>query len=778
MSRCKRFAALAALLVCLWLGGAAAQELSFTAVLPAHRGEAEIRSTFLTEEAGDAYWLFLPTFADLHALPIHGGVNGLVWPWGEAFESGEAVDVPARFEETEEGVYSAEMALGDQTVRLCVMQSANLRTLFFSSSDPENHGREWIENCEHHENETTGDMAIVDQNGVVDHSAKVSSWRGRGNTTWGHDKRPYQMKLEYKTDLLKTGIPQERSRTWVLLSNMVDYSLLRDRIAFDLGLELGMTETSLSEYVDLYYDGEYRGIYLLCEKVQVQTGRVEMTDYNELLESWNDAMGQYDLDALPIREGQNAYGLAYTYAEGLAEAEDPSVGGYMVEMESLYTLSDTACYFYLGDGSIMSMQNPKYVSRRMAAYISEKVEVVRRALVNHGTDPVTGTRAADVMDVDAFARIALINELGYNTDGYSVSSSFFLLPEGEDRFRPGPVWDYALTFREIKEPGSNGVTGFKPTGWLQLFYGVPEFRSAMQRILHEELYPLVTNVLLGEEHGRYLKPMREYVAHIDASMRMNQRLWTTISYPPKTPLSQQADQICGYLEGRLAWLYPAMMGWEIDTAEIVELEASTSYLMMEEGFSLKTPRWVNARMISWELEQLTEATEEAYALWQLTAVMEPLEGFAFSETTRALFNGREVSCEMHSDGTAIITAIFEDPSYRPAYAYEEDIGLVYNHDYYAEKYPDVAEECEYDPVLMAEYFYDYGMEEIHLGNAFFNPRALSKKLPELVDEYGDMWSSYYWDFIDMRYEEWLPYVTAAYAPQAIAPEEARALVEP
>ena len=30
----------------------------------------------------------------------------------------------------------------------------------------------------------------------------------------------------------------------------------------------------------------------------------------------------------------------------------------------------------------------------------------------------------------------------------------------------------------------------------------------------------------------------------------------------------------------------------------------------------------------------------------------------------------------------------------------------------------------------------------------------------------------------MRYEEWLPYVTAAYAPQAIAPEEARALVEP
>ena len=69
------------------------------------------------------------------------------------------------------------------------------------------------------------------------------------------------------------------------------------------------------------------------------------------------------------------------------------------------------------------MKNPEYASSAMVAYVSEKLETARRALLNHGTDPETGTRAVEVLDVDAFARIALINEFSYNRDGFSASSS-------------------------------------------------------------------------------------------------------------------------------------------------------------------------------------------------------------------------------------------------------------------------------------------------------------------------------------------------------------------
>lgn len=771
MMRIKRWLWGLMALLCLWLPVASAEEaISFQAILPARNGQAEVLSVYLETEQSQAHWLFLPSFADLNNVCIHSDAQGLMWPWGEAFESGQAVDVPKQFALSEDGVYTAELARGDETIRLSVMRSANLRTMFFMSDDPANHGRAWIEACERHENETTGSMALVDVNGVVDHAAKVSNWRGRGNTTWDYDKKPYQLKLEYKADLLKTGIPAEMSRTWVLLSNAMDLPFLRDKIALDLGLELGMTETSRSEYIDLYYDGEYLGIFLLCEKVEVQKGRVEIGDYDELIKSWNAAAGQYDLDVLPVGENVNVYGLPYTYTEGLIEAEDPSVGAYMVEMENSFTLTDK-CYFKLGDGGTVAMKNPEYASSAMVAYISEKLETARRALVNHGVDPETGTKATDVFDVDAFARIALINEFSYNRDGFAASSSWFLLPEGGERFRPGPAWDFTLAFLEIKETGSDGVSGFKPTGWLQLFYGVPEFRAAIQRICEEEFYGYVQEILLGEKKGSFLRPIDEYVNQIETAMDMNQRLWSVTGWAVRMPLKEQAKWMKEYISGRMAWLYPRIMAWEIDTAETVELQATTKYLMLEEGFNVQVPRWINARMTDWQLEQIEEATEENYALWQFSAQLEPLGESAFSETTRAFFNEKEVPCELGSDGTLSVTVLLEDPSYKPVYAYDEDIGLVYNHDYYTQKYPEVAEECENDPMLMAEYFYDYGMDEIHLGNAFFNPRALRKKLPELADEYGDMWSSYYWDFIDMRYEEWLPYVAEAYVPEALEMEQ-------
>ena len=300
---------------------------------------------------------------------------------------------------------------------------------------------------------------------------------------------------------------------------------------------------------------------------------------------------------------------------------------------------------------------------------------------------------------------------------------------------------------------------------------MPEFRAAIQRICEEELYSYVNDILLGDQKGRYLRPIDEYVSHIEKAMEMNQRLWSVIGWAKRVPLREQAESFKSYISGRMEWLYPRIMAWEIDTVQTVELEATAKYLMLEDSFEIKVPRWTNGHMLEWRLEQIAEASEENYAIWQLTAVLEPLEGFVFTPETRAFFNEGEVPCRLEEDGTLIVTAVFEDPSYK-------DIGLVYSHEYYAQKYPEVAEECDNDPVLMAEYFYDYGMEEIHLGNPFFNPRALSKKLPELVDEYGEMWSSYYWDFIDMRYEEWLPYVTEAYVPKAISLEEAGALVQP
>lgn len=772
MKHFARWLLLAALMTLICFSAFAQQEQpAFTATLSVGRTAVQVNSTLLQDEEGECHWLFLPSFARLHSLKISCAEEGFTWPWGDTLVNGKAVDVPERLEETEENVYSAVLTRGDEQLRLKITQSANLRTLFFFSDDPVEQGREWIDNCNRHINESTGSMALISRLGTVDHMDRVTQWRGRGNTTWNYQKKPYQFKLEYKADLLQTGIPGERNRTWVLRSDATDSTLLHDQIAFDLGFEIGISETSYTEHVDLFYDGEYRGTYLLCEKTEVESGRVDILDYGKLIEDWNIAVGHNDLDRLPVGEGTNAYGLPYTYIEGLIGHPSPDAGGYLIEMEGMEdagnnTLSDK-CHFTLSNGYLFALKNPEYATAEMVAYVSEKMECLLRTLQNHGVDPDTGNRIEEIMDLESFARVALINEFVSNLDGYSWSSSYFVLPANEDQFRAGPLWDFDLSFGVISNPQPDSYHGFKQQGWLQLFYGVPAFRTLCQQILQQELFPVVQNILLGAQQGKHLKPFDEYASHIEPAMIMNRRLWSVLSDMPSTHPSVQTDAMKHFIQSRLDWFYESVMAWDQETASLIELEADTLYLLTEEAFNLHLQRWSNADMIDWSLEQLTEATEEEYAVWQFTAEFAPILDYSFTEDTRVLFNGEEILTRLNEDGTLTATMLFEDPSYKPAYAYDEDIGMVFNLEYYMDINPDIAEEWDYDPTFIAEYFYDYGMEEGQRGNAFFRPASVMAEIPELEDEIGYYLADYYWAFIEGAYEDWMPVMDERYEPDPL-----------
>lgn len=73
--------------------------------------------------------------------------------------------------------------------------------------------------------------------GANDNSYNISDdaiqFKGRGNSTWKMDKRGYQIKLDKKQNLL--GIGNGKSKKWVLLANQADRTLLRNKVAYDLG---------------------------------------------------------------------------------------------------------------------------------------------------------------------------------------------------------------------------------------------------------------------------------------------------------------------------------------------------------------------------------------------------------------------------------------------------------------------------------------------------------------------------------------------------------------
>ena len=163
-------------------------------------------------------------------------------------------------------------------------------------------------------------------------------------------------------------------------------------------------------FVDLYYDGEYRGSYLLCEKVQINKGHVDISE----LEKENNALNP-DISAKQIVTGKNAYGQDIRYANGVKNPSDIS-GGYLIEhenLESRYTAESAYFGVEVVDGYVQHFvcKSPEVWSREEAEYVSCLFQDLFDACRNGGIVPSwrgsrrTGMRTDERLDLESLARL-------------------------------------------------------------------------------------------------------------------------------------------------------------------------------------------------------------------------------------------------------------------------------------------------------------------------------------------------------------------------------------
>lgn len=108
----------------------------------------------------------------------------------------------------------------------------------------------------------------------------------RGNSTGSLRKKPFKLKLSKKTGLLGMG----KQKHWVLLANAIDSTLLRDQLVYEMAAALGAETTMDSRQVSLVYNGEYQGVYQLCEQVRIGENRIDIYDWEEVAEEAASAM--------------------------------------------------------------------------------------------------------------------------------------------------------------------------------------------------------------------------------------------------------------------------------------------------------------------------------------------------------------------------------------------------------------------------------------------------------------------------------------------------------
>ena len=436
-------------------------------------------------EVEGAHYLFLPDTADLKQLTLSvEGADGAATLRGSkgSRELKKTVNLTALTRVDEEGRYLLEITVGGKAQTLYVMQGSAIPTLYLTSDDPAEHGRGWVDQSK--SNEATGTMKLVDPDGTVIYNGALTQIKPRGNSTFKrYDKKAYQIKLKEKTDLLGNG---EKDKTWVLLANYGDATMMHDKMMKDLAVEVGMNYIPESDWVSLYYDGEYRGVYTLGEKVSVGSTGVDIADMEDAYAVLNPTYGDDETAAV----APNVYGQKTLYTEDLTEVADYT-GGWLIELN--HKEPDEVNGFHTRKGVAFNVKTPEYAGREAMAYISEYYQAFEDAVYATdangdytGYNAATGKYYSDYVDRDSLVQMYLMQELGVNPDAF-ISSLYFYKDVGGIMYC-GPLWDQDMTL-------GTGWTIYTSPRLKQESYlakaliRIPDFRAAVTEYYHEIFAP-------------------------------------------------------------------------------------------------------------------------------------------------------------------------------------------------------------------------------------------------------------------------------------------------
>lgn len=346
------------------------------------------------------------------------------------------------------------------------------------------------------ENEEEGSAALYSETGEKLYVGRAESIRGRGNSTWGLSKKPYQIKLCEDADFFGFG----KSGSWNLLANGYDETRLRNQIALELASELQMEYVPEGQMIDLYMNNCYYGNYFLTEKIRVDEASVDIRDMEKPVEA---VYSPQEIEKLA--PGHNKEGTRKWVETGI-DTEDLS-GGYLLERELESRFETEISGFVTDQGDCYTLHCPLHASEEQVNYIADIVQEFQDAVSEKdGIHPSTGKHYSEYIDMDSFIRKYLVEEISKNYDG-GVTSSFFYKPDDSvsRKLFAGPVWDYDVAFGNcnLDRIASNpaGITRLSDhvygTDVFARLYEKEDFYSQMVKMYEEKALPYLNSLLSG-----------------------------------------------------------------------------------------------------------------------------------------------------------------------------------------------------------------------------------------------------------------------------------------
>lgn len=268
-------------------------------------------------------------------------------------------------------------------------------------------------------------MVVVSTDGGI--MAEDLSWAGqikvRGNSTSGGAKRPYNMKFSSKVDLFGFG----SAKKWTLLADFYDPTLMRNKIAMDLAEELGLEATTGHKRVEVWVDGDYRGMYLLTEKFEADENRVNINTKN---------------------------------GDFLIEMDDRTDEGSVYISTSII-------------GRRFQLHEPEEPTEEQKSAILSVLNNFEASLVSQDWEKIEG-----YIDVDSFVSYYVVNELMKAIDFHARNANFYYC---NGKLYGGPCWDYDNSSGNFSNNYSSpqGLHVANNCHYYKYLMKIPEFKLAV-----------------------------------------------------------------------------------------------------------------------------------------------------------------------------------------------------------------------------------------------------------------------------------------------------------
>ena len=337
--------------------------------------------------------------------------------------------------------------------------------------------------------------------------------RVRGNSMAVTEKKPFRIKFDKKRNMLGLN-DGAKCKSWCLMADYYDYSLMRNSLSFRLCATLldGYSFASDCAWVEVYVNGDYRGVYLLCEQTQINPHRVDI--YEKADDELNVEIGYLMVGQGGRTDEPNTVQISYG---GLPitdlQGTTMGFGGGNFSLSSGDYTKEQIDFCAKVVGNIAYLCSAA-IGENEYYELDENWELVPKTSFEGTTEAEKQIETiAAYVDIESAVRIYMTDEIVKNLDSGTYNMYIDLSPDGAKKLTFGPPWDYDFALANTRYNSTHSPKGMyaanfsysdgmRVNTWFVMFCQAEWFRDMCEPIWMEqrdELFAICENVLTDAE---------------------------------------------------------------------------------------------------------------------------------------------------------------------------------------------------------------------------------------------------------------------------------------